>query len=224
VNHLQKIGGAGALLMSGLLALTLVLFLIILPSQGLTDESDAAQVLTLARTSPAVYAALSLGGLAGLAAILLVPALYERLRTTAPTIAVLGALVGVVAIVLLVANGGVYLFGVIRLTSLYRHNPAAAASAYLALRVVASGLGDAGFVAYGVWSLLACVGALQAATLPRLIAYLGLLWGALAILASFMSTLEPIGVLVGIVWYFGLSLVLWREPLGQSATSDPDAR
>jgi hypothetical protein len=113
-------------------------------------------MLTLARISPAVYVALSLGGLTGIGAILLVPALYQRLRATAPTIAVLGAVVGLVAIVLLIANGGVYLFGVLRLAGLYRQNPAAAASAYLALHVAASGLGDAGFVAYGVWSLLAC--------------------------------------------------------------------
>jgi hypothetical protein len=224
VNHLQKIGGLGALFTSGLSALTLVLFLIILPSQGLTDESDPGQVLTLARSSPAVIIALSLGGLTGAAAILVVTAFYERLRGTAPAIAILGAVVGVVAIVLLIANGGVYLFGVIRLAGLYRRNPAAAASAFLPLRVVAAGLGDTGFVAYGVWSLLACGLARQAARLPRLIAYLGLTWGALVILTSFYSNVEPIGVLVGIVWYFGLGLALWRQPPGQSMPSSPDAR
>jgi hypothetical protein len=115
------------------------------------------------------------------------------------------------------------LFGVIRLAGLSRQNPAAAASAYLALRVVASGLGDAGFVAYGVWSLLVCGATLQATRLPRLVAYLGLLWGALAIVASFFSTVEPGAVLVGMVWYFGLGLALWREPRGHSATSGVEA-
>jgi hypothetical protein len=215
VNDLQKLGGVGAWLMSGLFGLILVLFLLILPHQGLTDESNAAQVLMLARTSPTIYLALAVGIIAGGAAILLVPALYERLRAATPRLALLSAIVGGVAIVLLIANGGIYLFGVLRLAGLSRHNPAAATSAYLALRVVASALGDAGFVAYGSWSLLACRAALEGARLPRLVAHGGLVWGALAILASFISDLELLAGLMGIVWFLGLGLALWREPSGQ---------
>jgi hypothetical protein len=68
----------------------------------------------------------------------------------------------------------------------------------------------ASIFAAGWWALLASWAGLQGG-LPKILSYLGLLFGAAAILSFAIPPLNPLSALLGIVWSAWLGISLLRE-------------
>ena len=81
---------------------------------------------------------------------------------------------------------------------------------------VADGLLTAAIFASGWFVFLASWAALRGG-LPKILSYLGLLFGAVSILAFAIPPFILIGVLLGIVWGIWLGIVLLREPASMAA-------
>ena len=104
-------------------------------------------------------------------------------------------------------------------------NKAQAASLWLAVNSVVTGLGGGNEIVGGLWVLLVSWAALRAGGLPRALAYLGLVLGVAGILQTAVPALEVLGAIFGlgfIVWFVWLGIVLVRAKPSATAQG-PDA-
>lgn len=138
-------------------------------------------------------------------AVALVPlvlSLYDRLRASAPALARVGAVFGLIWAGLIVATGMVLNVGSGAVVDLAGSDPGGAASLWSALDAVADGLGGGNEVVGGMWVLLVSVAAMRTGALPRTLNVVGIL-SAVAGLVTVVPGLEDIGMV------FGLGLIVW---------------
>ena len=144
----------------------------------------------------------------GLFQIVLVLALYERLREGAPVISQTATAVGLIWATLVIAAGLIATLGITTAVELYGTDPAQAGSFWAAIETVAAGLsGEAGEVLGGVWLLLIGWAALRAQQLPRALAYLALVLGVAGVI-TVIPALAPA------VFVYGIGLIGWWVWLG----------
>jgi MFS family permease len=98
---------------------------------------------------------------------------------------------------------------------LHATDPEQAATVWITLEAVRSGLGGGNEVVGAVWVLLASLAGLATRVFPRWLNYLGVVMGV-AGLVTVIPPLEPLGVVFGlgtIVWFTRISMTLVREPM-----------
>jgi hypothetical protein len=210
MKGLQKVGGVGALLFGVSFVLLIMSNAVIQPSLGITGPADGinpAKVLPAVSTLRIVF---SIPILFAIAVSLTALALNERLKEHAPTLLRIATNSGLSGAVLFLASGMFAFVALPELASVYSQSPAGVTTADLALADgVATGLLTAGIFASGWWVLLASWAALQEG-LPKILSYIGLLFGALSILAFAIPPFSIVGAFVGIVWAIWLGIALWR--------------
>jgi hypothetical protein len=210
MKGIQRVGGVGALLFGASFALLIVSNAVIQPNLGITGLADGinpAKVFPVVSTLRLVF---SIPILFAVAASLTALGLNDRLREGAPTLMRIATNSGLSGAVLFLASGMFAFVALPELASVYSQSSAAVSTADLALADgVATGLLTAGIFASGWWVLLANWAALQGG-LPKILSYVGLLFGALSILAFAIPPFSIIGAFVGIAWALWLGIVLWR--------------
>jgi hypothetical protein len=211
MKGLQKIGAIGALLLGVAFVLLILGDAVIQPSLGLNTPADLAnpaKVFPLVSTLRLVFA---VPILFGVATSLTALALDERLQARAPALMRISTASGLAGAVLFLAAGIFSFVGLPELAGVYAENPASVTPAVFAVAdTVATGLLTAAIFASGWWVLLASWAALQGG-LPKLLNYLGLLFGAVSILALIIPPLAAVGGFVGLVWAFWTGIALWSE-------------
>jgi hypothetical protein len=227
MKDFQKVGGVGAVLQAAFFVLLFVYVFVVLPSQGLagpTALTDPAKALPFAANSPIlslvnlIFVPLVIG------IILVVLALYERLQGGSPGVVRIATAAGLVGTALFLARAMIGFVAPSPLAQLYAHNPAGAGAAYIALSSVIGGLGDAATFAVGSFQLLVSWAALQRGGLPKPLSYLGLLAGAVGILAFTIPQGGLIGAAIALVWSLWLGVVLLRvQSIKQEATATAEA-
>lgn len=145
------------------------------------DEASSSRIIGLIQILFAV------------AFMLTAPGLNDRLQESSPNLMRIATASGLGAAVLFLATG-MFNFGA---------PPAAVGD-------VGTALIRASIFAAGWWALLASWAGLQGG-LPRILSYMGLLFGAAGILSFAIPPLNPIGALLGIVWSAWLGMVLLRS-------------
>jgi hypothetical protein len=210
MKGLQKVGAAGAVLMAISFVLLIVGNAVILPSLGIgqADQDNPAKLLPVASTVRLLY---SIPILFAAAFTLTTLGLNERLQEQSPGLMRIATASGLGAAVLFLA-AGMFAFGGLQvLGDIYARDPASVTATDLALAdQVDTGLLAAGVFAAGWWALLCNWAGLQGG-LPRLLSYLGLLFGVLGILGFAIPAVSILGALVGIVWAVWLAIVLWTS-------------
>jgi Domain of unknown function (DUF4386) len=210
MKSLQKVGGVGALLFGVSFALLIMSNAVIQPNLGIAGPADGinpAKVFPVVSTLRLVF---SIPILFAVAVSLTALGLNDRLRDSAPTLMRIATNSGLSGAVLFLASGMFAFVALPELASVYSQNSAGVTTADLALADgMATGLLTAGIFASGWWVLLANWGALQGG-LPKILSYLGLLFGAVSILAFVIPPFSIIGALVGLVWAIWLGILLWR--------------
>jgi hypothetical protein len=208
--EMQKAGGIASLFitLAYLTAIPYFVFMVDYPS--VTDPVQKVLLLRDNYLSMRLMHILSFE-LPALALIVLITAVYKRLKILAPTLAQLAAAVGLIRAGLLLASVMVFNYGADTVVRLYNASPGQAVSAWQAIEPVAQALGGTGNeLLGGVWMLLMSAAALRAKEFPKALNWLGAGIGACGILTSIpaLGGLEAVFGLLQIVWFFWLGIVM----------------
>ena len=145
----------------------------------------------------------------GVSLIFLSLALYERLKAGSPVLAQAVTTFGLIWAVLVIVIGTLSINNLSTVVKLYGENPAQAATVWLTLDSVETGLGGGGgeTIVNALWFLLLGWAALRARELPRILNYLGVVIGVAGILSVVLASL-------GLMVVYGLGLIIWLVWLG----------
>ena len=206
---LQRIGGVSSIGSAFLCAIYLVFFFLVFPRLGLvrpSDWIDPVKNFAAWSASPITFFLINLEFILWtIAFVLIVLALRERMQTTAPNV------IGIVVIGISIACAlwlAVGLIGIVGMPSIVS---AKDASAYRAVMGVYLGLSIAADHALGWVLLLIGWAALKTRVLPRILSYLLILYGIVAIFEFAVHPFMFVGVILGIIWGVWLGVVLLRS-------------
>jgi hypothetical protein len=208
MKNLQKIGGIAALIGAATNLLAIVMFITLGP-KGYGSDNPGQVVAFLSDNQAFMrgwYVIIYL--VFGVGLIFLSLALYERLKAGSPVLVQAVTTFGLIWAVLVIVMGTLSINDLSTVVKLYGENPAQAATAWVTLDSVESGLGNNGgeTMVNALWFLLLSWTALRARELPRVLNYLGVVTGAAGILSV---VLQP-----ALAAVYGLGLITWLAWLG----------
>jgi len=209
MKNLQNQGGIAALIGAATNLLALVVLLTILAPTGYGSDDPGQVVVFLANNQAFIrgwYLIIYL--VFGVSMIFPALALYERLKAGSPALAQAVITLGLIWAVLIIVNGTLSINNVSTVVKLNGENPAQAATVWLTLDSVETGLGANGgeTMVSALWLLLLGWVALRAKELPRVLNYLGVVIGIAGILSV---VLVP-----ALAAVYGLGLIIWLVWLG----------
>lgn len=223
MNNLQKIGGIAALIGAATNLFALVVFATLLVPNGFGAEPrDVAKIvafLTEHQTFMRVWDII-IYLVFGVGLIFLALSLYERLQARAPTLAQAVTAFGLIYAVLVIVVGTLSISNLSTVVKLSGENPAQAATVWLTLDSVETGLGGGGgeTIVNALWLLLLSGVALWARELPSALNYLGLAIGVAGILGVLLTSLSLMAAVYGlglIIWFAWLGIAMLRSsPVG----------
>ena len=207
MNNLQKAGGMAALLHAAAYVVGMVLgFTLIFP---LLDAAPEQYLKFLSENQGIVYVwnLISYWGSA-ITLVIMVLALYERLKDNSPALAQTAAAFGLIWAGLIIASGNLMLHNPGVVADLYGKDPAQAVSAWTVLRSVENGITSGNELVGSLWVLLLSVAALRTGRLNRALNYLGVVLGIAGIL-----TLIP-ALFDSMIMIFGPGMIVWSVWVG----------
>ena len=218
MDNSQKMGGIAALIGAATNLLGMVVFFTLLEPKGLdSTNADPSRIVALLAGNQAAmrlwYQIIFLAF--GVCMIFLSLALYERLKAGSSVLAQAVTIFGLIYAVLVIVIGALSINDLDTVVRLHSANPAQAATVWLTLDSVETGLGAGGgeTIVTGLWFLLLSWAALQAGALPRLLNYLGAVVGLAGILYVFLASdgLLAVNGLGLIIWFVWLGIVMLRR-------------
>lgn len=218
MKNIQKLGGIAALTGAATNLLGAVVYATLLVPKGFgSTNPDPSQIVALLASNQAPmrlwYQIIWLAF--GVCLIFLSLALYERLKAGSPVLAQAVSIFTLIWAVLVIVMGTLSINNLSTVVRLYGEHPAQAATVWLTLDSVETGLGAGGgeTIVTGLWFLLLSWAALQARALPRLLNYLGVVIGLAGILYVFLASAGLLAVngLGLIIWFVWLGIVLLRQ-------------
>jgi hypothetical protein len=227
MNNVQKIGGIAALLGAATNLFALAVFATVLVPNGFGAEPrDVGTIVAFLADNQTFMRVwdIIIYLVFGVGLLFLSAALYERLKARSPALAQAVAAFGLIYAVLVIVVGILTISDLSTVVKLSGENPAQAATVWLTLDSVETGLGGGGgeTMVNALWLLLLSCGALWAKELPRVLNYLGLVIGGAGILGVLLTSLSLMAVVYGlglIIWFAWLGIVmLRRSPVGSVTT------
>jgi len=221
MKTLQKVGGISALVCAGTYILAMALLTTVLTPMA--EESlpfDQFIAFFLPNQTLIFIWHFSMYLVNGAFLTLLTLALYQHLKTDAPTLALVSACFGLFWTGLIFADGFITLNGwevVGRLASI---DPVQAASLRLVVDTVTIGLDHSDRFLGCLWVLLTSWAALRTGQLSKPLNFLGLALGIAGIVSSVAPALNELGYAFGvgvIVWWIWLGIVLLRNNSNKTA-------
>ena len=227
MNTLQKMGGIAALIGAATIILGAVVYATLLVPKGFgSNNPDPSRIVALLADNQATMRLwLQIIWLAfGACLIFLSLALHERLKAGSPELAQAVTIFTLIWAVLVIVVGTLSINNLDTVVRLFGQDPAQAATVWLTLDTVETGLGAGGgeTIVTGLWLLLLSWAALQARALPRLLNYLGVVVGLAGVLYVFTASdvLLAVNALGLIVWFVWLGIVMLRSNPGKKATNE----
>ena len=222
MKKLLKIGGIAALIgaATNLFALGIYATLLVPKGFGSDDPGEIVAFLADNQAFMRVFDII-IYLVFGVGMIFLSLALYERLKAGSSALAQAVTTFGLIYAVLVIVVGTLSINNVSTVVKLYGENPAQAASVWLTLDSVATGLGGGGgeTMVNALWFLLLSWAALRARELPRVLNYLGVVIGVAGIL-SVVLALPALTAVYGlglIIWFVWLGIVMLRRSPASAA-------
>lgn len=219
MKTLQKFGGLAALYLAAAYLVGIVLFLVVLDYPSITEPAQKVALLVDMQmvtfvTNLVMYVCF------GVILVILVLALYDRLKSGAAALVQVATVIGVIWAGSLVASGMIANAGIAPVVTLYAEDPSQAALTWLGIETVANGIGNGnGEILGGLWTLLISWAALRAGGLPKVLNYLGLLVGMVGILSLFPGLTDLTGLfgISQLIWFVWLGIVLLRSNASMAA-------
>jgi hypothetical protein len=217
MKSIQKIG-AFASLAFGTSFIVLLGLLITIASQGYTPGSgnNPERALEFAGSSPIPYIIYLLYAMFAILMANIVLAITELLKSDAPTQMRLATIATSATSVLFLAYAMLGYVGEPTLIAIYRQDAALGTAAYIATRVVSNALNTGAIFASGWAVLLIGLAALGTRKLPKLLAWLLVLAGVLAVLAFLIPVFALLAPFLYILWSIWLGIVLLQKPASRS--------
>lgn len=215
MKTLQKVGGISALICAGTYILALGLFSTILaPMADASLAFDPFIAFFLPHQTLIFIWHFAMYLVNGVFLALLTLALYHRLKTGAPALAMAAACFGLLWTGLVFASGFITLYGWEVVGKLASADPAQAATLRLVVDTIATGIDHSDRFLGCLWVLLTSWAALRTGQLTRPLNFLGLAIGIAGIVSSIAPALNALGYAFGvgvIVWWGWLGIVLLRR-------------
>lgn len=220
-NGLQRLGGAVALYLATAYLAAMAYFLVVVDYPSVTDPHD--KVALFAQNLIGLQLAyLALYVVFGVVLMVLAWVLHDRLASAAPFAMRLATGIALVWGGVLIMSGMAMNAGMETVVGLHAHEPERAATVWLAVESVTSGMsGGQGELLGGLWTLLVSGVAWRAGRFPKVLNAVGALAGA----AGVLSTVPGLGDLVAVfglaqlAWFAGLGVVLLRPPSRRAGTT-----
>lgn len=223
MKNLQKMGGIAALIGAATIILGAVVYATVLVPKGFgSNNPDPSRIVALLADNQATMRLwLQIIWLAfGACLIFLSLALHERLKAGSPELAQALTTFTLIWAVLVIVVGTLSINDLDTVVRLFDQDPAQAATVWLTLDTVETGLGAGGgeTIVTGLWLLLLSWAALQARALPRLLNYLGVVVGLAGVLYVFTASdaVLSVNALGLIVWFVWLGIVMLRSNPGKT--------
>ena len=213
INNLQKPGGIAALLHAAAYVVGMVLgFTLIFP---LLNAAPDQYLKFLADNQTLVYVwnLISYWGSA-ITLVIMVLALFERLKGGSPALMQTAAAFGLIWAGLIIASGNLMLHNLGVVANLYGKDPAQAQTAWTALEAVENGIVSGNELVGSLWVLLLSLAALRTGELTRVLNYLGVVLGIAGILTIIPALAGTMIMIFGpgmIVWSVWLGIVMLRR-------------
>ena len=212
MNNLQKWGGIAALGHAAAYVVGLVLGLTLM--FPLLDAAPEQYLEFLAENQALVYLwnLISYWGSA-ITLVIMVLALYERLKGRSPALMQTATAFGLIWAGLIIASGNLMLRNIGVVADLYGKDPAQAVTAWTALESVETGITSGNELVGSLWVLLLSVAALRTGGLTRALNTLGLVLGVAGILTIVPALCESLVMVFGpgmIVWSVWVGIILLR--------------
>ena len=213
MNSLQKAGGLAALLHAAAYVVGMILGLTLM--FPLLDAAPDRYLKFLAENQALVYLwnLISYWGSA-ITLVIMVLALYQRLKDHAPSLAQTAAAFGLIWAGLIIASGNLMLHNLAVVADLYGKDPTQAVTAWTALQSVENGITSGNELVGSLWVLLLSVAALRTVQLNRALNYLGVVLGIAGILTIVPTLAENMIMIFGpgmIVWSVWLGIIMLRR-------------
>jgi len=228
MKNLQRVGGIAALIGAATNLFALVMLIALAP-RGLGSD-DPGQAVAFFADNQAFTRVLNIVIylVFGVSLIVLSLALHERLKAGSPVLAQAVTTFGLLWAFLVIVIGTLSISDVSTVVKLYGENPAQAATAWLTLDSVETGLGGGGgeTMVNALWFLLLGWAALRARELPRVLNYLGLVTGVAGILsvALALPALTAVYAFGLIIWLVWLGIVMLRRSPNVAASRNTTER
>ena len=208
--NLQKMGGIAALYEAATYVFSMVGYILVVGIVGVVDP--AKQVALMVDNQDIMYILNLFGYIVfGIVLVVVVLALYERLKPGSPAMMQIATAIGLIWACIVIASGMISNIGMENVVDLYGTDPAQAATGWLAIGSVIKGLGGGTEILGGLWVLLVSWAALRSGGLPKALNYLGVVISVPAII-SIVPGLGELGVIFGGI--FGLGQIAWFIWLG----------
>jgi hypothetical protein len=213
MNNLQKSGGIAALLHAAAYVVAMGLgFTLIFPLLDAAPE----QYLTYLSENQGIVYVWNLIGYWGSAItlVIMVLALYERLKDSSPALAQTATAFGLIWAGLIIASGNLMLHNLGVVADLYGKDPAQAVTVWTVLQSIENGITSGNELVGSLWVLLLSVAALRTGTLTRALNYLGVMLGIAGILTIVPALAENTIMIFGpgmIGWSIWVGIVLLRQ-------------
>lgn len=209
MKNLQKMGVIAALIGAATNLFALVMFITLLAPKGYGSDDPDKIVAFFADNQAFMHVWYQIIYLVfGASLIFLSLALYEQLKASSPALAQAVTTFGLIWAVLVIVMGTLSINNLSTVVKLYGQNPAQAATVWVTLDSVETGLGGGGgeTIVSAIWFLLLSWAALRTREFPRVLNYLGMVTGVAGILSVLALT--------DLAAVYGLGLILWFVWLG----------
>lgn len=214
MTELQKWGSAAALYEALAYIVGFVGFIAIVNVGGIADPLEKVAAIMenrglLTALHLIVYVAW------GASLVVLTLALHERLNGRSAAIARTATAFGIIWAVLVIASGMIYNVGMETVMALQTASPEQAATVWLAIESVFTGLGGGVEVVGGIWVILLSVAGLRSGHFARSLHYLGYVVGAAGVISVIPVAAEISAAIFGltqIVWFAWLGIAMLRQP------------
>ncbi len=218
MKNLQKIGGIAALIGAATNLLDIVVFVTLLEPKGLdfTNSDPSRIVALLAGNQTAMRLWYQIIYLAfGVCLIFLSLALYERLKAGSSVLAQAVTIFTLIWAVLVIVVGTLSINDLNAVVRLFGQNPAHAATLWLTLGTVETGLGAGGgeTLVSALWFVLLGWVAWRVREFSRVLNYFGVTIGVVGIFSVVLASADLMSVygLGLIIWFVWLGIVLLRR-------------
>jgi hypothetical protein len=218
MKTLQKYGGFAALYLGAINLIGMVIFLVVLDYMNITDPVQ--KVALIVNKQMVIFSTnLLLYVFFGIFLVVLMVALYDRLKSSAQAVMQVASVIGIIWGGSLIASGMVANAGIDPVVALYANNHSQAALAWQGIESVTNGLGNAnGEILGGLMTLLISLAGLKAGGLPKGLNILGLLVGVVGIISIIPGLTEMMISVFGltqIIWFIWLGIVLLANKPGE---------